>query len=316
MTSCTASWRETNPNVGDEINADFTWADAVWHWTGEFYCDMAIFDPTGERRAYYVEIDDNAGAHTLTINFADIPGEWTCTIRVWDGSAFVVCTDYVIVAASGTICTAHWREANPEVDDTINADFTWSNAREHGSGIYCSMGIYDPDGILVDSYDETTNETGSYTLSVTADVAGDWTCLIAAWTGFAWLYASDVVYVSPGGGDGPWMVFRHDLSTWYTGSYEPGQQNVNLAEAWFENAGDVTSGTIYIRLYAYPGETNEELLASTQSWGYAPGEIDGVLLKGNIPVNATDPLPVGIKIWDESNPEPLWGSMGTKIFKT
>jgi len=193
MTSCTAAWRETDPKVGDIIHANFTWTDAKWHTTGEFYCDMGIYNPDGTRVAYYVEEDEKTGSHALSFD-TNMAGDWTCVISVWTGFAWLYCTD--IVAVVGITCSADWRETDPKVGDLIHADFTWAYAEKHGSGIYCSMGIYNPNDVLVESYDETVDETGSHTLDFVANAGGQWTCVIQVWTGFTWLPCADIVNVA------------------------------------------------------------------------------------------------------------------------
>jgi len=197
MTSCTATWRETDPKVGDLIHADFTWTDAEKHGSG-IYCSMGIYNPNGSLERSYDEEVNATGSHTLAF-VADATGNWTCLIAVWTGFAWLYCTDIVAVAPQNPAsCGASWGETDPKVGNTIHADFEWVDARWNSGGeFYCDMGIYNPNGTLVAYYKEENDATGSHTLDFVANIAGQWTCVIAVWTGFAWLYCTDIVVVAP-----------------------------------------------------------------------------------------------------------------------
>jgi len=66
-----------------------------------------------------------------------------------------------------------------------------------------------------------------------------------------------------------------------------------------------TAGYLYIQGFQYPGQTNE-IPGSISSIIVQPGSI---WLKNpviNVDPNAPNPLPVGIKVWGESEAEPQW----------
>ena len=332
ITSCTANWRETDPTVGDTIHADFTWANAVWHQTGEFFCSMAIYDPNGALKAHYVEEIDDTGSHTLEV-IANIPGQWECIIKVWDGTDWVTCTDYVAVTEDGEYTldealTCEWvngyNDHGPLVTEFDIGELVYAYAEIHGPDMYGKTMKHEwwykeaGQSNFTKRWEWSKTCTSHYTEWATWtwwDIGGD----IGPGEGYIKVYLDDVYMGKTNnytiGATDVQIVFRHDLSTWYTGPYSPGDQNVLLAEAWFENIGTETSSLIHIKTYAYPGQANETLLDDTICGSYAPGEIDGIQIKGDIPLDAPNPLPLGIKIWDESEPEPPWGSLGTKIFK-
>jgi len=111
-------------------------------------------------------------------------------------------------------------------------------------------------------------------------------------------------------GGGPQIVFRIGLSTFYAtkpsgAPFEPGGHE-KLVQIWWENVGTTTSSLIHIKTYAYPGQATEVEIDDTVAGSYAPGEIDGMNIYGDIPLDATNPLPLGIKIWDVSETEPSW----------
>ena len=201
-TSGTADFQETTADIGDTIHAEFHWYDAVWSFSGEYYCDMSIKDPGGHNHDYYVEEDDEDGTNFLSCVTDEI-GIWEAELKVWDGSDWLTYSDTIYVGSSGTASgSASFQESSADTGDTIHADFSWSHAHYHLTGeYYAAMYIYKPDDSTASSYIEEVSASSSKTLSYTTDASGTWEAELKVWDGSDFLTYSDTVYVSGGGGN-------------------------------------------------------------------------------------------------------------------
>jgi len=191
-----ASFQESSANVGDTIHANFSWTGASYHFTGECYATMYIYDPDNNYVASYIEGASYTGSKTLSA-VADTEGTWKAEIKIWNGRRWLSYTDTILVSTpSVASCSVNIRESCVDVGDTIHADFAWSNAMFNPTGGFAHMVIQDPNGNSCSGYIDVTHSDGSRTLSCTADKAGTWTARISVWDLFRWIESTDTISVT------------------------------------------------------------------------------------------------------------------------
>lgn len=77
--------------------------------------------------------------------------------------------------------------------------------------------------------------------------------------------------------------------------------------------GEGMSVDVYLKTVLWPGLTQEALFElRTETW--IPPQQGHHYVFGLIPTNATNPLPMGTKVWCEDENEPGWGQLGTFLW--
>lgn len=109
--------------------------------------------------------------------------------------------------------------------------------------------------------------------------------------------------VSITGGD---VIATIQTGTWYKGPFTPGEL-VTLATITIRNDGN-TTGDLTGQPFFYPGETNEQPLTKSTKLDIVPGETWRYNPAATIPIDAPPGgiLPVGVKVWGETETEPTW----------
>ena len=98
-TSGSANFRETSAVVGDTIHADFTWSNAQYHFVGECYATMYIYDPNNNPVTSYIEGASYSGSKTLSA-VADMVGDWKAVLKVWNGNTWLEYPDTINVSSA------------------------------------------------------------------------------------------------------------------------------------------------------------------------------------------------------------------------
>lgn len=78
------------------------------------------------------------------------------------------------------------------------------------------------------------------------------------------------------------------------------------------NNGDIT-GAVRVKGYTYPG--TQDLIWLFNTFQLNPGEstwYEGIMHPSHIPPDVSE-LPMGVKVWGDTEPEPGWGGLGTVI---
>jgi len=92
--------------------------------------------------------------------------------------------------------TVEFRQTEYNLDDTLTADFTWTDAHYNFTGDnYATASIYNPSGVLKKQYVEENDSEGSHTLSYTGDVKGTWRARLRIWNGSSWTDLSHYITV-------------------------------------------------------------------------------------------------------------------------
>ena len=105
--------------------------------------------------------------------------------------------------------------------------------------------------------------------------------------------------------------YIHIDSQFYGGPFNPGELAIVMLLI-VGNSGS-QDGTVYWKLYEYPGEVNENLINSgdifvTQGGIGFVGDV-----VATVPVGITL-WPLGVKVWGETETEPTaWGTMGALL---
>ena len=101
------------------------------------------------------------------------------------------------------------------------------------------------------------------------------------------------------------VVATIESGQWYTGPYAPGEL-VELASISVKNTGDQT-GDLIGQSFFWPGESNEQKNTKSTKYDIQPGGIWDYHPAATIPLNAPPGiLPVGVKVWGETEDEPGW----------
>jgi len=301
MASCYASFIQTTAIVGDIIDADLRWYDAVWNFTGENYATLAIYNPSGGLEASHVETDDDTGNEILS-TVATVSGIWRCLIKVWDGSNWVECEHTLNVTPLGVVnCTAEFASGQAETGDTIEAGFTWINTTNTW-GFYAVMRIKDPNGDIYEEWIEFTNPDGSKWLDCVADKPGIWTAEITAYSDVFNATDSDTINVTANTD-----ITLNEAVTclWVNGWQDHGPKVTDFAlmdDVWY-----------YLEIYRASGLLG--VLIEGEIWYKAQGEEEYTLrYTGSYTVDGNY---TGAAHWDYDNLGykygPGWGFVGCKV---
>jgi len=196
-----------------------------------------------------------------------------------------------------TSCSASFRETAVAIGDTIHADFTWINAKYNFTGdIYAIMYLYDPDNVMVDSYEENASSSGSKTLQFIVDMPGTWSARIDAYDGSGWVTDTATIGVA-----GPDMKIE-PTSIFYDGPFVSGAMEV-VCVIDVKNYGNA-SAPAHIELWEYPNTPSQYRLGYWDTLAVAPGET----IQRNFEIFIPDKTswPLGVKVWGIGESEPSW----------
>lgn len=191
--------------------------------------------------------------------------------------------------------SAAFQETSAVVGDTIHADFTWNDAVKIGD-VYAQMWIFDPDGMVAATHNETQLPTGSRTLACVATQPGVWRAKIEVWDGSVWLPFEATLTVN-----GPNMKIEPS-SEFFTGPFVAGTTQ-NVCNVHVKNYGDITAHAT-VSLWEYPNYSGQAFLESKQALDVAPGETVIVSFDRLIPPD--DYWLLGVKAWGTGEQEPSW----------
>lgn len=99
--------------------------------------------------------------------------------------------------------------------------------------------------------------------------------------------------------------------TWYIGPFSPGEI-VLLAKVIVRNDG-TTTGKLNGQSFFYPGQPNEQSNTKSGVFDIPPGGTWEYAPVAHIPGDASGILPVGVKVWGETETEPAWALFNLKI---
>jgi len=102
-------------------------------------------------------------------------------------------------------------------------------------------------------------------------------------------------------------------STFYEGPFDPGTNQLVMDLRAYNDG--TRAGYVDAALYEYPGDTTKEKLLEKVQW-YLEPKPEGLTGKWDcyqdIPIDITS-WPLGIKVWGESETEPIWLAVGALI---
>lgn len=104
------------------------------------------------------------------------------------------------------------------------------------------------------------------------------------------------------------VIATIDAGEWRTGPFAPGEFVV-LANIVVKNTGSQT-GSIYGQSFFYPGQSNEIKNTKTTKTNIQPGQTWEYNPVASIPAGASGIVPVGVKVWGETENEPSWSLLG------
>lgn len=96
MTSGTVEFTATQYELGDNLNAYFTWTDAKWNRTADAYASLSIYNPSGILKEQYVEENNSEGSLPLQYK-SNALGIWRARLRIWNGSSWTDLSHYTTV---------------------------------------------------------------------------------------------------------------------------------------------------------------------------------------------------------------------------
>jgi len=152
--SGSASFQESSANVGDTLHADFTWSGASYHFVGECYATMYIYDPSGNVAKSYIEGSSYSGSKTLSC-IANMVGTWLSVIKVWNGRIWIEYSDTVSVTEPGGEGSAEIRTVNapasfvPDVPFYVNV--TIKNIGSFDDDLFVRITNSDTGAVLCES---------------------------------------------------------------------------------------------------------------------------------------------------------------------
>jgi hypothetical protein len=245
-TSGSADWQEDSAVVGDTIHADFTWTNAKYHWVGECYACMYIYDPDNVIKASYIEEVSYTGSHTLQYT-TDMAGSWLAKIKVYDGSDWLEYTDTLVVTTDNSAPNTPTTPSGP-------------TSREVGqSGEYCTNAT-DPDGDQV-QYRFDWDADGSHDYSGWTDLvdSGESSCKSHSWDA-AGTYkvkaqAKDEHGETSGWSSGLAVIVNDPPNTPNTPS-GPSEGEVDESLTYFTSATDPENDQVQYRFNWDDGETS------------------------------------------------------------
>lgn len=84
-TTCSATFQETAPKIGETISAVFKWENAIKHYAELWYAQMSITSPSGVEKIKLIELwNPNSPPEGKTLSYVvDELGTWTC--KIWAG---------------------------------------------------------------------------------------------------------------------------------------------------------------------------------------------------------------------------------------
>lgn len=327
VTSGSANFQETSAVVGDTLHADFAWANA--YKIGDIYVSMWIFDPDNMVKAYYYELTNSTDSKTLAC-VTDQSGTWRAKIEVWDGSNWLTYTDTVNVSSAvditlGEGVTCGWIDGynnhGPELTEFAADATVYAYIELHGSALY----------------NVTVRHEWWYKAAGESSFTRRWswtkTCTshYTEWATWTWWDIGN----SYGPGTGYIAVYADDDYIGKTNDYQmgeleaifeivPAQSTFNVGPCDLNtviqvcNLCVVNNGTVstsgVAKLYEYPGEANENLLAELPIQSLNPGQsIKDIIFSATTP-SEPGQWPLGVKVFALGEPEPGWGTSGTSIF--
>jgi hypothetical protein len=96
MTSGTVEFTATQYELGDNLNAYFSWTDAKWNFTAEAYAILSIYNPSGILKEQYVADKNKEGSVPLQYT-SNALGIWRARLRIWNGSSWTDLSHYTTV---------------------------------------------------------------------------------------------------------------------------------------------------------------------------------------------------------------------------
>ena len=97
-------------------------------------------------------------------------------------------------------------------------------------------------------------------------------------------------------------------STFYTGPFDPGQENANVMLLYYMNTGSM-DGTIHCKWCEYPNTPNESCIDVETT--LPPGTSHTWNLFRDVPNTPGEIWPMGVKVWGETESEPNWTGAAT-----